>query len=88
MDNTLNKEIQDKLEALRSLPLDDSGLLRGKEFHQVIKSQMDVMTSIFKQQHKDVENLTKSSGRLEKLTLGLIGLTIGLVIITIISILK
>ena len=49
-------------------------------------AQMDIMTSLFKQQHKDIEKLTKSSGRLEKLTYVLIGFTGVLLVATVISI--
>ena len=90
MDDNSDKEILEKLEALRNLILEDQGLLRAKELHQIIKAQMDLTTSLFEQQHNDIKQIEKSSKQLEKLTRGLIvftgvlvGLTIGLIYFTI-----
>ena len=78
-----NKIIQDKFEVLKNIVLDDQGSLRAKELHQIIKAQMDLTTSLFEQQHKDIKQIEKSSKRLEKLTYGLIILTGALVGLTI-----
>lgn len=86
MDDNFDKIIQEKFEALRNLNLEDSGLLRAKEFHQIIKTQMDLTISLSEQHHKDIMKLSKSSKILEKLTYVLIGLTASLIGITIIDI--
>ena len=83
MDDNSNKTIQDKLEALRNLNLEDPGLLKAKESHQIIKAQMDLTTSLFEQQHKDIKKLSRSSRILEILTGALIGLTVFLLVVTI-----
>jgi len=85
MDDNFNKLIPEKFEALRNLNLEDPGLLRAKEFHQIIKAQMDLTISLFEQQHKDIMKLSKSSKILEILTYALIGLTGVLIGVTIIG---
>ena len=67
-----NKEIQEKLEALRNLNLVDPGSLTAKEFHQIIKAQMELMIALFERQHNDTKKLSNSSNRLEILTVALI----------------
>ena len=84
LDDNSNKTIEDKLEALRNLKLEDEGLLRAREFHQIIKAQMDVTALLFERQHKDIEKLSRSSRILEILTGALIGLTGVLIVLTIV----
>ena len=83
MDDDSDKKILEKLDALRKVEIKDPGLLRAAELHQIIIAQMDLTIELSKKQHEDIKKLTKSSNRLEKLTLALIGLTVFLVSITI-----
>ena len=46
---------------------------------------MELMAALFERQHIDIEKLSKSSNRLEKLTYHLIGLAAGLIVITILE---
>ncbi len=86
MDDNSIETILGKFKALRDLELADKGSLRAQEHHQIIVAQMDLTTSLFEQQHKDIEKLSKSSRQLEILTGVLIGLTVVLTIVTIIGI--
>ena len=78
-----NIEIQNRLDKLRNLTFQDPGQLRAIEFHQIISAEMELMTALLDRQHDDLQKLSTSSSRLEKLTGVIIAFTGSLIILSI-----
>lgn len=78
-----------RLEELKNRPLQSDGAVVGRDFLEVILRQMEFAYALSHRQHQDIQELhksvkqfTKSSRRVEKLTLALIGLTGVLAVMT------
>ncbi|HJU13263.1 MAG TPA: hypothetical protein VJ792_02265 [Candidatus Nitrosotalea sp.] len=85
MEDNLDKEIQEKLDALKKLDIFSTLETVGLDVHRIITAQMELTKSLFKRQHEDAKDLTTHSEKLGKYTWGLVGLTILLIAVAVIQ---
>lgn len=89
-----DEQILKKLQQLQNFALGQEGLLVGSDFKGVLVKVQELQHALFQRQHMDVQmiiesvELTRSSHSVEKLTRGLIILTIALSILTGLDVLK
>src|SRR5437867_12077820 len=89
MSDNEDAEIEKKLGELQNYQVSRTGLLVSEEFKAVLTKVQELQHALFQRQHRNtlkinesVNELTKSSKEVEKLTHWLIGLTVVLAFLT------
>jgi sigma54-dependent transcription regulator len=95
MSDDEDAQIVKKLEELQNLPLAQEGLVVSSDFKSILTKVQELQHALFERQHRDaqkinesVNELRKSSKRIENMTHWLILLTIALGIITALDVVK